>query len=75
MRLQIIFLRQLGYFLNIFVARTLNNFCCRVHIELFEKDDKTWLNFKICICPNEQFQASIGFIFSCEYLVQTSRNL
>jgi hypothetical protein len=42
---------------------------------LFEQDYKAWSNFKIYICSNEKFQASIGFIFSCEYLVQPSRNL
>jgi hypothetical protein len=52
------------------MAWTLNNFCCRVHIELFEQGGKAWLNFKIRICSNEQFQASIGFIISYEYLVQ-----
>jgi hypothetical protein len=51
-KLQIIFLRQLEYFLDIVLAWTLNNFCCRVHIELFEKDDKVWLTLKICICSN-----------------------
>jgi hypothetical protein len=66
---QIIFLRQSGYFLDIFMARTLNNFCCRADIELFEQDDKVLLNFKICICSDKQFQACIGFIFSCEYLL------
>jgi hypothetical protein len=69
-KLQIIFLRQSKYFLSIFLAWTLNNFCCRVHLKLFEQDGKAWLNFKICICSNEQFQASIGFIFSYEHLVQ-----
>jgi hypothetical protein len=58
-KLQIIFLRRLKYFLNIFLAWTLNNFCCRVHIEFFEQGGKAWLNFKIRICSNEQFQASI----------------
>jgi hypothetical protein len=58
-KLQIIFLMQSRYFLDIFLAWTLNNFCCRVHIELFEQDGKVWLNFKICICPNEKFQASV----------------
>jgi hypothetical protein len=52
---------------------TLNNFFCRVHIELFEQDGKVWLNFKICICSNEQFQASLGFNFSCEHLVQLQK--
>jgi hypothetical protein len=66
---------QSGYFLNIFLAWTLNNFCCRVNIELFDQDGKVWLNFKICICSNEQLLACNGFIFSCEYLVQTSRSL
>jgi hypothetical protein len=28
------------------------------------------LNFKNCICSDEQFQACIGFIISYEYLVQ-----
>jgi hypothetical protein len=69
-KLQIIFLRQLKYFLNILLAWTLNKFCWRVHIELFEQGDKVCLNFKIGICSNEQFQASIGFIFSREHLVQ-----
>jgi hypothetical protein len=41
------------------LAWTLNNFCCRVDIELFEKDDKVLLNFKICICSDKLFQASI----------------
>jgi hypothetical protein len=41
----------------------------------FEQDHKAWLNFKFCICLNEKFQASIGFIFLCEHLFQTSRNL
>jgi hypothetical protein len=54
-RLQTRFLRQLGYFLDIFMARTLNNFCCRVYIELIEQYNKLCLNFKICICSNEQF--------------------
>ena len=58
------------HFLDIFSSWTLKNFCCRVHLELFEKDGKAWLNIKIRICSNEQFQASIGFIFSCKYLVQ-----
>jgi hypothetical protein len=46
-----------------FLEWTLNNFRFRVHIELFEQDGKAWMNFKICIRSNEQFQASIGFIF------------
>jgi hypothetical protein len=72
-KLQIIFLSQSEYFLDILLAWTLNNLCCRVHIELFEQGGKAWLNFKIRICSNEQFQASKGFIFSCEYLVQSLR--
>jgi hypothetical protein len=52
-KLQIIFLSQSEYFLDIFLAWTLNNFCCIVHIELFEQDGKAWLNFKIFICLNE----------------------
>jgi hypothetical protein len=58
-KLSIIFLRQSDYFLDIFLAWTLNNFYCKVYIELFEQDGKTWLNFKIYICSNEKIQASI----------------
>jgi hypothetical protein len=35
-KLQIILLRQSGHFLDIFSTWTLNNFGCRVYIELFE---------------------------------------
>jgi hypothetical protein len=69
-KLQIILLKISEYFFDIFLAWTLNNFCCRVHIELFEKGGKSWLNLIICICSNEQFQSSIWFIFLCEHLVQ-----
>jgi hypothetical protein len=58
-KLQIIFLRQSKYFLDIFLVWTLNNFYCRVYIELFEQDYMVWLNFKIRICSNKQFQVSI----------------
>jgi hypothetical protein len=58
-KLSIIFLRRSDNFLDIFLAWALNNFCCRVHIELFEKDGKAWLNFKIYICSDKLFQASI----------------
>jgi hypothetical protein len=44
-RLQIIFLMQSGYFLDIFLAWTLNNFCCKVDLEFFGKVAITWLNF------------------------------
>jgi hypothetical protein len=74
-KFSIIFLRQSDYFLDIFLAWTLNNFCCRVPIELFEQDGKTWLNFKIYICSNEKIQASIGVIFLCDHLFNTLRNL
>jgi hypothetical protein len=36
-KLQIIFLMQSGYVLDIFLAQTLNNFCCKVYIECFGK--------------------------------------
>jgi hypothetical protein len=63
------------YFLDIFLAFSLHEPLITFVIELFEQDDKVLLNFKICICSDEQFQACIGFIFLCEYLVQTYRNL
>jgi hypothetical protein len=44
-KLSIIFLRQSNYFLDIFLAWTLNNFCCRVDLECFGKVAITWLNF------------------------------
>jgi hypothetical protein len=46
-------LGQSEYFLDILLTWTINNFCCRVDIELFEQEGKAWLNFKIRICSNK----------------------